>query len=78
MARPSPDRATLEAIAAATGGRFLGAAEALPADLPLLPARILRVDARRDVELWSRPLVLVVALVLLGLEWGLRQRSGTL
>ena len=37
-----------------------------------------RVDRRSDVELWSRPWLLAAALLLLGLEWGLRQRSGYL
>jgi hypothetical protein len=39
---------------------------------------VVRVDRRADVELWSRPGLLVLALFLLGLEWLLRQRSGYL
>jgi hypothetical protein len=37
-----------------------------------------RVDRRTDVELWSRPGLLLLVVGLLGLEWLLRQRSGYL
>ncbi|HEY1557722.1 MAG TPA: glutamine amidotransferase [Kofleriaceae bacterium] len=76
--RPVGDQATLEAIAAATGGRALGAVDELPDDLAFDPPRIVRVDRRTDVELWSRPSLLVLLVGLLGLEWLLRQRSGYL
>lgn len=76
--RPVGDPATLEAIAAATGGTSLGAIDKLPSDLELDPPRIVRVDRRTDVELWSRPGLLFLVIGLLGLEWLLRQRSGYL
>jgi uncharacterized membrane protein len=76
--RPVGDRATLEAIASATGGRALGTIDELPADLAFDPPRIVRVDRRTDVELWSRPGLLILVVGLLGLEWLLRQRSGYL
>ena len=88
--RPGGDRATLEAIAAATHGEALGPAPgpgtsdasdvlpALPARLAFDPPRIIRVDRRTDVELWSRPGLLILVVGLLGLEWLLRQRSGYL
>lgn len=76
--RPAPTQGLLDVIAKATGGRQLGASDALPADLPLDQPRIVRVDRRSDVELWSRPWLLIAALVLLGLEWGLRGRIGSL
>ncbi len=76
--RPAGDAATLEAIAAATGGRYLGPVDHLPADLAFDPPRVVRVDRRADVELWSRPGLLILALCFLGLEWLLRQRSGYL
>jgi len=75
---PAGDEATLQAIAAATGGRHLGRVDRIPADLELDPPRVVRVDRRADVELWSRPGLLVLALLFLGLEWLLRQRSGYL
>ena len=76
--QPAGVPSTLERIAAATGGRALGAADALPADLAFDVPRVVRVDQRADVELWSRPGLILLALFLLGLEWLLRQRSGYL
>jgi uncharacterized membrane protein len=76
--RPAATDELLATIADATGGRHLGPATALPADLPFDEPRIVRVDRRADIELWSRPGLLFIALMLLGLEWALRQRSGYL
>jgi len=78
LERPAADSTVLEHVAAATAGRFLGRVGALPADLGFAAPRVVRIDRRSDVELWSRPWLLLVALLLLGLEWGLRQRSGYL
>ncbi|MFT3696394.1 MAG: glutamine amidotransferase [Kofleriaceae bacterium] len=76
--RPVGDRATLEAISAATHGEALGPVDSLPSRLAFDPPRIIRVDRRTDVELWSRPGLLILVVGLLGLEWLLRQRSGYL
>ena len=76
--RPVGDPATLEAIARATAGVALGPVDNLPASLAFDPPRIVRVDRRTDVELWSRPGLFVLVIGLLGLEWLLRQRSGYL
>ncbi len=76
--RPVGDPATLESIAKATSGVALGPADKLPSNLGFDPPRIVRVDRRTDVELWSRPGLLVLVIGLLGLEWLLRQRSGYL
>ena len=76
--RPVGDSATLESIARSSGGSALGQVEALPSDLAFDPPRIVRVDRRTDVELWSRPGLLLLIIGLLGLEWLLRQRSGYL
>jgi hypothetical protein len=76
--RPVGDRATLEAIASATGGSALGPIDSLPKGLAFDPPRIVRVDRRTDIELWSRPGLLILVVGLLGLEWLLRQRSGYL
>ena len=56
----------------------LGPIDELPRDLAFDPPRIVRVDRRTDVELWSRPGLLILVVGLLGLEWLLRQRSGYL
>jgi uncharacterized membrane protein len=76
--RPAGDEDTLRTVAAATGGVHAGAVDALPGDLAFDPPRVVRVDRRADVELWSRPGLLLLALALLGLEWLARQRSGYL
>jgi hypothetical protein len=75
--RPTGDRAMLEKLAAGTGGLALGPVDELP-DVELDPPRIVRVDRRTDIELWSRPGLLFLIIGLLGLEWLLRQRSGYL
>jgi hypothetical protein len=76
--RPTGDPAALEAIAAGTRGEALGPADTLPRGLAFDAPRIVRVDRRTDVELWSRPGLLLLVVGLLGLEWLLRQRSGYL
>ena len=68
----------LEAVAKATGGRSLGAVTVLPADLAFLPPRVVRIDRRSDIEVWSRPHLLLLALAFLGAEWALRRRRGFL
>ncbi len=78
LSRPAPTQELLQVIADSTGGLQLGPIEELPADLPMAEPRVVRVDRRSDVELWSRPWLLVAALLLLGLEWGLRGRIGYL
>jgi len=75
--RPIGDPAMLDTISKGTGGTALGAVDSLP-DLEFDPPRIVRVDRRTDIELWSRPGLLVLIVGLLGLEWLLRQRSGYL
>ncbi len=76
--KPVGDPAALETIAQGTGGTALGPVDALPRQLAFDAPRIVRVDRRTDVELWSRPGLLLLVVGLLGLEWLLRQRSGYL
>lgn len=76
--RPMGDAATLAAISNATHGEALGSIDELPARLAFDPPRMVRVDRRTDIELWSRPGLLLLVVGLLGLEWLLRQRSGYL
>jgi uncharacterized membrane protein len=78
LEHPAAREDILQGVARATGGTYLGAASALDAGLPFTPPRIVRVDKRSDVEVWSRPYVFVLALVLLGTEWALRRRRGFL
>jgi hypothetical protein len=76
LEQPAAREDILEGIATATGGRYLGATDELPSDLVFAPPRIVRVDRRSDVELWSKPYLFVLALGLLAAEWALRRRSG--
>ncbi len=76
--RPAADGALLSEVAERTGGRYVAKADEIPADLPFAEPRIVRVDRREDIELWSGPHLLLLALLFLGLEWGLRRRSGYL
>jgi hypothetical protein len=74
--QPQGDPETLQMLAQITNGTALGAITALPSDLRFDTPRVVRVDRRADVELWNRPGVLLLMVLLLGLEWFLRQRSG--
>ena len=76
--QPAGQDAVLKMASQASGGEYLGAIDTLPSDLPFTAPKLVRVDRRSDVALWSRPWLLLLALLFLGLEWVLRGRSGTL
>ncbi|MBI4511919.1 MAG: hypothetical protein HY698_19960 [Deltaproteobacteria bacterium] len=78
LENPAAREDILEGISAQTGGDYVGAASSLPASIPLAAPRIVRVDRKTDVELWSRPYLFILALALLAMEWSLRRRSGYL
>jgi hypothetical protein len=63
----------LRELAQASGGDYRF--EALP-NISIRPSREVRVGRQREVELWSRPLLLLIGIGLLALEWTLRRRSG--
>ncbi|MBN2573497.1 MAG: hypothetical protein JXP73_02940 [Deltaproteobacteria bacterium] len=63
----------LREIAQASGGEFHDGALGSP---PVRPPRKVRVGSSRTIEIWSNPLVLLLALALLGAEWTLRRRTG--
>jgi hypothetical protein len=65
----------LRAVAAATGGSFLGPGASW-AGLRLHPPRVVRVNKHRDLELWSGWWVLLIAAVCLSANWALRRRWG--
>ncbi|HXU67941.1 MAG TPA: glutamine amidotransferase [Polyangia bacterium] len=65
----------LRAVAATTGGSFRGPGESLDG-LSFWPPRVVRVNAHRDVEVWSRWWMLAVAVGCLALNWALRRRWG--
>ena len=76
--QPAGQDAVLKMASQASGGEHLGVIDRLPSDLPFTAPKLVRVDRRSDVALWSRPWLLLLALLFLGLEWVLRGRSGTL
>jgi hypothetical protein len=76
--RPAAREDILRGISKATGGKYLGDASALEASLPLVPPRVVRVDHKTDVELWSRPYLFLLAVAMLGAEWAVRRRRGFL
>jgi uncharacterized membrane protein len=78
LEHPAAREDVLAGLARLTGGRYLGAVAELDADLPFAPPRVVRVDRRSDIEIWSRPHLLILALAFLGAEWALRRRRGFL
>jgi uncharacterized membrane protein len=63
----------LRELAQASGGNYQ--LEELP-PLAIRPSREVRVGRQQAIELWSRPLLLLLGVGLLALEWTLRRRSG--
>jgi uncharacterized membrane protein len=63
----------LREIAAASGGSFH---DGSLGNLSVRPPRRVRVGSLRTVEIWSNPLLLLLALGLLAAEWTLRRRTG--
>ncbi|MBL4637384.1 MAG: hypothetical protein JKY56_26245, partial [Kofleriaceae bacterium] len=75
---PAADPAILRMVSQLSGGISMADIEEFPSDLPFIAPKIVRVDKRSDVSLWNLPWLLLCALLFLGLEWLLRQRSGSL
>jgi uncharacterized membrane protein len=63
----------LSELASASGGDFRVGSLASPR---VKPPRKVRVGSLRTVEIWSNPLMLLLAVALLAAEWTLRRRSG--
>jgi uncharacterized membrane protein len=63
----------LRELASASGGDFRAGSLANP---QAKPPRKVRVGSLRTVEIWSNPLMLLLAVALLAAEWTLRRRSG--
>ena len=63
----------LREIAQASGGEFHDGAIGDPT---VRPPRKVRVGSLRTVEVWSNPLLLLLAIGLLVAEWTLRRRTG--
>lgn len=63
----------LRELASLSGGDFRAGSLGSPA---IKPPRKVRVGSLRTVEIWSNPLMLLLAVALLAAEWTLRRRSG--
>jgi uncharacterized membrane protein len=66
-------KSVLAELATQTGGQFV---ENGFADFPLKPLREERLGRQRAIELWSNPLLMAVAILLLCFEWAIRRRLG--
>jgi hypothetical protein len=66
-------RAVLQEIASLTGGELYDGRLGTPS---LRPPRQVRAGNLKTVELWSNPLLLLLAICLLATEWALRRRAG--
>jgi len=75
---PNPRPRLLRGLSGASGGSFLTRPRAIPNKLKFLRPQVSRVDRHETVEVWSGIWLLLLALVALAIEWGLRQRSNAL
>ncbi len=74
---PKASPVLLRRISDITGGKHYENVPSLP-ELDFNQPRLLRVNWRRDFELWNRPWMLLICVGLMGLEWFLRRRLGYL
>ena len=74
---PFPRPEIMRAFAEGSGGRFIDMDEALP-ELDIKDARRVEVDRTRRITIWDTWPAFLTLLVLAGLEWWLRRRSGLL
>lgn len=75
LRRTEARRETLKALAAAGGGQALDLDDD-PADLARVEPRVIKVNRRRDVPLWSNAWWLLLGVILPSLEWFYRRRWG--
>ncbi|MBL9039248.1 MAG: theronine dehydrogenase [Archangium sp.] len=67
----------LKSLAEATSGRFFESPSAVSLDeLPLVEPPLVEVGRSKDEPLWDRWYWLAAFVAVLGVEWGLRRRSG--
>ena len=75
--RPELDEPLLRKVASAGGGKYYGA-DQIAAWIRSLPNNGLTVRTEQELELWDAPLLLVVFVTCLSLEWLVRKRTGLL
>jgi len=74
---PRPRSALLRLLASLSGGEYLGKARELP-ELSFRDPEVLRVNWRRDLQLWSQWWWFLTVVLLLALDWLVRRRLGHL
>lgn len=77
LQNPFPRPEILEAVARASGGRYLEIDEGLP-EIRLKDSRRVEIDRTRRVPIWDRWPFFVALLGLVSLEWWFRRRGGLL
>ncbi len=75
--RPELDETLLRKVASAGGGRYYGA-DQLSDWIRSLPDNGLTVRTEQELELWDAPLLLVIFITCLSVEWLIRKRTGLL
>ncbi|MEE8408176.1 MAG: glutamine amidotransferase [Myxococcota bacterium] len=78
LSRGAPRPDLMQAIAQQTGGAYLELGSGMWKDLEVVDPDIVEVDRRRNIELWDNAWALAAGVLILGLEWALRRRSGYL
>jgi len=75
--RPELDEALLKKVAGTGGGRYYRP-DQLADWMKSLPNNPLKVHTESEIELWDAPLLLILFVVPLSLEWLVRKRKGLL
>lgn len=75
--KPELDETLLKKVAASGGGKYY-APDRLADWMKSLPYQPLQVRSEQEIELWDAPLLLILFLLPLGLEWLIRKRRGLL
>ncbi|PKK92321.1 MAG: hypothetical protein CVV64_02585 [Candidatus Wallbacteria bacterium HGW-Wallbacteria-1] len=73
--KTSRDRVNLEGMAEISGGKAIELEQT--GTLPeILPDKSSSYDTVREVQLWNKPLLMLLLMAILGVEWYLRRREG--
>lgn len=75
-AEPRPK--LLQALAEATGGRYVTLPTSSMPEFPLKPPEVVEVGSSRDEPIWDSALSLLLLVAFAGTEWALRRRWGLL
>ncbi len=73
LIRLSPDTLFLQQLAATNGGKMIRPAR-LQQALKMLPITPRKILVEKKIDLWYKPVLLILILVLISVEWALRKR----